>query len=324
VLYNNTISSAVYFSGDIERTETLELDISKGNIDIINEVCIFQNKVYRSKSFIITGSSELNQIFVHNNYLQKQNLIFKAVKVNYQNSGKQDFMILDNDVSLNLQLSGNNSLVLGNQSRGFYVGHDASINFTCTNKDSLQVITGEGSSAIYTNYGNVNQYGGNLNFDLGDNSSAINVGNYGTFSLYSGKFEAHSNKGSSITGLSSMRVNVHGGTLVADIIGIMENGNEEVLNRSYFTLTGGDVKLKRIIFVDYTIYNGSLDVYILGSGTGCDVTMYGGTLEIGAYIDYKYEILETDVMNEKILGGTVNQRNDVPMEVLHQIKTDLG
>jgi hypothetical protein len=29
-------------------------------------------------------------------------------------------------------------------------------------------------------------------------------------------------------------------------------------------------------------------------------------------------------MNEKILGGTVNQRKDVPMEVLHQIKTDLG
>lgn len=324
VLYNDSISSAIHFSGNIERTNELELDISKGDINILNDFSIYQNKVYRSNSFIITGSTDRNHIYVHNNDSKELNLILRDVKVNYQNTGNQDFLILDNDIALNLYIKGNNSIELGNHSRGFYVGHDASLNFTGTEKDKLMVKAGEGTSAIYTNFGNVNLYGGNLNFELGQGSSAINVGNYGTFSLYSGKFETHCPKGSTITGLSSLRVNVHGGTLIGDTIGILENGNEEVISRGYFTMTGGEVKVNRIVFVNYTIYNGSLEANILGSGTGCDVTMYGGNVNIGSYLDYKYDTLETDLMKERILGGTVNQRNDVPKEILEQLQMNVG
>lgn len=324
VLYHDDISSARHFSGSIERTNEQELDISKGDIHILNDFCIYQNKIYRSNSFIVTGSTDRYQILIHNNDLKELNLILRDVKVNYQYSGKQDFLILDNDITLNLYIKGTNSIELGNQSRGFYVGHDASLNFTGTDKDKLLVKAGEGTSAIYTNFGNVNLYGGNLIFELGQGSSAINVGNYGTFSLFSGKFETHCPKGSTITGLSSLRVNIHGGTLVGDTIGILENGNEEVISRAYFTMTGGEVKLNRIVFVDYTIYNGSLEANILGSGTGCDVTMYGGNVTIGSYLDYKYDTLETDLMKERILGGTVTQRNDVPKEILEQLQTDLG
>ncbi|MFV0342961.1 MAG: hypothetical protein ACK5JH_08700 [Anaerocolumna sp.] len=324
ILYNDSITSSVYmdFTGNISTSKTLELDISKGDIHIINNICIYQNKVYRSKSFTITGSTDRYQVFVRSNYFQEQNLILKDVKVDYLTTKKQDFMILDNNISLNLELVGNNSIVLGDSSRGFYVGHDASLNFSGADTDTLFVKAGANTNAIYSNYGSINQYGGNITFDLGDDSTAIYVGNYGTFSLYSGKFEAHSKKGSCITGLSSLRVNIHGGTLIADMVGILENGNEEVVSRAYFTMSGGEIKVNRIIFADYTIYNGLLDAYILGSGTGCNVTMYGGNLEIGTYIDYSLEIMETDIKKERILGGTVNQRNDVPLEILEKIKTN--
>lgn len=324
ILHNAPIYSGNDIRGNAELTASLNLDISKGNIEIIKDLCIYQNKIYRSNFITITGTTDRYQVFVHNNNTGLQTFILEDVEVNYEDSGKKDFMVLDNDISLNLHVKGTNTLTLGNQSRGFYVGHDASLNFTGTDQDSLFVKTGEGTSAIYTNYGNVNQYGGNLNFDLGDNSAAIHVGNYGTFSLYDGKFEVLSKKGSIITGLSILKVYIHGGTLLGDIIGVVENGNEEVPNYSHFTMTGGEVKATRLVFNKYTIHNGSLNVSILGSGTGCDVTMYGGNIEIGAYIDNTYEKFETDVMNEKIYGGTVNARNDVPMDELLKLKIDIG
>lgn len=308
---------------NIEKTTSVELDISKGNIEIINGGYIYQNKVYRCDFITITGSTTSNQVFVHN-HKGSQNIVLKNLKVNYKETDTQDFMIVDNDVVLNLHLKGSNSMELRDNARGIYIGHDVALNFTGAETDSFHIITGKNAHAIYTNYGNITQNGSYLNFDLGENSSAVNVGNYGTFTLNSGKFEAHGDKYSSITGLSSLIVTINGGTLLADIIGIMENGNEELTNNSYFTITGGNVEVNRLVFAHYSIYNGTISAYILGSGTGCHVVMYDGNVEIGAYINYQNERLVTDIRKETILGGIINQRNDVPKEILDKIKTDLG
>lgn len=324
-LFNSFISFRENAVQGIERTKNLKVDLSKGTLELVDGGCIYNNTVYNCNNIIIAGKIGKNQLIVHNNKYQIQNITFDNIAVDYKTSGAQDFLIIDNDVTLNVHLKGKNSFSLGDKVRGIFVGHDATLCFTGDETaDSFTINTGEESSAIYTNLGNVVQYGAFLDFKLGSNSAAINTGNYGTFTLCGGKFEAHSEKGSNINGLSSMRITINGGTFLADNIGVYETGNEEISNRTYFVMTGGNVEItNRIIFADYKIYGGNLKAKILGCGSGCDVTMYQGNLEIGTYFDSKDGTLETDIKNENILGGTIKQRNDVPKEELDMIITFL-
>jgi hypothetical protein len=320
-----------YFGGNLDplaiedKQTTMTINISEGNVELIDGGCIFKNKVYRCDNITITGTTTNHKILVHPSTSSTQSIVFNNLTIDYEAYGEQDFIIIDNDVTLNIRLEGENFFHLGNGARGAFIGNKASLSFSGdSDKDSLIINAGEKTNVFYTNIGNIIQYGGLLQFKLGENSAAINTGNFGTFTLCGGTFEANE-AGFAITGRYHMKVNIYGGTLIADAIGVPETGNEEISNKTLFTITGGEVKInERIIFSEYKIYGGSINVRILGCGTGADVWMYGGRLEIGAYIDYVAGELGLDIYQENILGGTINQRNDVPMKEIELIKTDRG
>jgi hypothetical protein len=324
VLYSNDYfyaGGAYKATENVKATQNLYADISKGDIELVDGGCIYNNTVYRTDNIILGGMTTEHKIMVHTDKDLKQSVVFQDLTADFGASGEQDFLLLDNDVTLDINLKGRNALRLGDNARGMFVGNDAVLCFSGEEaSDSLHFETGEGSEAIYTNIGNVIVYGGYLDFDLGTGASAVHTGNYGTFTLCGGKFEAHGGD-SAITGLYRMKVTVLGGSLIADTVGVLETGNEEVENRTRFVMTGGRVEASgRIIFSDYKIYGGTIKTRILGCGTGCAFTMYAGDLEIGAYINHTEGEIELDVNNENILGGTIKQRNDVPEEELDRLR----
>lgn len=324
-LYNDYFWAASDPLWGIERQPTLSVDIGKSDVELIDGGCIYNQTVYRCDNITVTGTTTENQILVHTTKRFKQSIVFKELSVDYAASGAQDFIIIDNDVTVDIHLDGINEFLLGDEARGIFVGNDASLCFSGEDdNDAFAVTAGNKAKAFYTNIGNVIQYGGTLKFTLGDGSAAIYTGNFGTFTLCGGTFEAHNTTGSAIAGLHNLQVNVYGGTLLADTIGDFETANEEVSNKTVFTMTGGEVKVEdRIIFREYKIYGGVIGTRILGCGTGSNVWVYGGSLEIGAYIDYEGGEWNPDINMENILGGSINQRNDVPEEELNAIKTDL-
>lgn len=323
---NNTIIYNDYFfvnvNNSIRRLDynnSLTFDLNKGSLELIDGGCIYNNTVYRTDHIIVTGTITKNQIFVHSNSNQLQNLTFQDVVADFTSSLTKDFLVIDNDVTLQLHLKGENSIALPDNSRGIFVGNDAKLCLSGDgDKDTLTVTGQEKTNVIFTNLGEVAQYGGNLKFDLGDYSSAVYCGNYGTFSLYNGIFEAHSTNGwAGISSNMKMQMNIFGGKLIADSLGVIENGNEEAPNSAYFTMTGGSLEVTgRFMFYDYRIYGGEIKARILGYGAGCNITVYGGNVDIGAFISANIDDIEESAI---ILGGTVKQRNDVPQEELDNI-----
>lgn len=308
---------------NIDATLNLEVDLSKGDLELVDGGCIYNNKVYRTDNIVVSGTAAGHKIIAHADDDLRQRIIFRELTIDYLPPGQQDFLLVDNDVTLDICLLGENIFKLGESCRGIFVGNNATLCFLGDEKfDSLRFETGEKSKAIYTNIGNVIVYGGYLDFKLGTSSSAVYTGNYGTFTLCGGRFEAKGGGDNScISGLYNMKVFIYGGSLIADTVGSFETSNEEITNQNYFVMTGGSVDVAgRIIFADYKIYGGSLKTRILGCGTGCKFTMYGGSLDIGAYINHREGEIELDVNNENILGGTINQRNDVPEEELDRLR----
>lgn len=309
---------------ELDYINNLTVDLQKGTLELINGGCIYNNTAYRTDHILVTGNTTKNQIYVHTNKLQHQNLTFQDVTVDYTSTMTKDLFVIDNDVTLQLNLKNVNVMKLPDNSRGIFVGNDANLYFTGDEeKDSLEVTAGNDTNVIFTNLGDVVQYGGKLTFNLGNFSTAIHTGNYGSFSLCNGTFEAHSeNERPNITGYTKMQINIYGGELIADAIGILETGNEETPNRAYFTMTGGSVDIAdRISFYDYKIYGGTIKVRIFGCGTGCYITMYGGDVEIGAFVSHDKEDMEQAAT---VFGGTIFQRNDVPKEELDSIERYLS
>lgn len=311
-------------------------DISKGNLELIDGGCIYQNQVYRCENILVRGTTDRDKLLVHADGDRSRSVVFKDLSVDYQKSGEQDFLVLDNDITLMINLSGDNSIVLGGSSRGMFVGNGSELCFTGQDStDNLQFRIGEKSKAIYTNIGNVMLYSGGLNFQLANEGTAVYTGNYGTFTLNGGSFEVKSaGGGSAITGLSKFRVNIHGGTMLADTVGMPEDGNEEVSLHTVFTMTGGSIHISgRLIFSDYLIYGGKLNVRMLGCGTGCSFTMYNGSLEAGAFINYDYDRAnqdenpdgrDYDITRQNLLGGDITIRNDVDERELEDISYGKG
>ncbi len=319
--YFNTYQDTI---DEMPRTKQVIADLGTSDLELIKGGCIYENKVYRCDTILVTGSVINYRIYVHQGKNNTQHLVFQNLNVKYSLTGRSDFLILDNEVSLFLTIQGENTVSLGKDTRGLFVGHDASLIFTGDEEgDVIKFYAKDNADAIYTNYGNVLLYGGCMNFEL-TNGAAINTGDYGTFSLCGGSFKAHNETGAAITGSNYMKVNVFGGTLLADTIGVYESGNEEISNKTKLTMTGGTVLVnERVIFSELIVYGGNLTTRILGCGTGCDATVYGGILTIGAYLDYVQGEQNSDLLQETIFDGIVIQQNDVPMEELAQYFTDL-
>lgn len=326
-------SSAV---SNIKPSLKMTADLSKGSLELVDGGCIYRNKVYRCDNILVKGTTERNKLLVHTDSDGNQSIVFSNLSVDYTASKEKDFLILDNDVTLMISLSGENAFALGAASRGMFVGNGAELCFSGQEpSDELRLQVGEASDAIYTNIGNVVQYGGCLSFQLAKEGTAVYTGNYGTFTLNGGSFEAKSvNNGSAITGLSKMSVSINGGSFVADTVGMPEDGNEEVSLHTVFTMTGGSLHIsERLIFSDYIIYGGKLNVRMLGCGTGCSLTMYSGSLEAGAFINYDYESAnrddgsdgrDHDITRQNLPGGDIIIRNDVDENELKSIRYGRG
>lgn len=301
-----------------------EIDLSKGNAELVEGGYLYRNKAYKSNTYTIYGTTSEYNINVHNSDRRVYTVTFDNVNVNYGSGQKKEFLILDNDVKLNVNLKGENSCIIGAGSLAIFAGNETKLSFTGESEEaSMKFTGGEESKVIFTNSGNVSLYGGSLYFTTAANSAAVYLGNFGTFSMYGGRFESTGTESMSITGRNYLQVDIHGGSLQVNTIGTYENGNEEIGNHTDFTFTGGSVEvLNRIIFSNYTIYGGDLKARILGCGTGCKVTMYAGNMELGAFVNYtEYEFgIVPDIMSQFLYGGTVVNRNDVPQEELSKIR----
>lgn len=295
-----------------------KIDISKGDVELVEGGYIHQNKLYKSNKYIIYGNTTEHSIRVHNSDRREYTITFDNVNVNYDSSQRNKFLVLDNDVKLSISLEGANTCTIGDGNMAVFAGNETQLSFTGeSEEDFMRFTTGKEAKVLFTNSGNVSLYGGVLYFNQGTNSLAVYLGNFGTFHMYGGRFEAIDDESMSITGQNYLKVYIHGGSLLVDTIGTYENDNEVIENFTEFIFTAGSIEVQnRIIFADYTIYGGDIKARIIGCGTGCRITMYGGSMELGAFIDYtEYESgIIPDIMSQNLYGGTVYNMNDVWQE----------
>ncbi len=310
-----------------------ELDISKGNIEILPEGIIYGNKVYRARiwepGFIITGKTDSNMVIFHGGrYIHSPSITFRNLKVGFEDSESDSFLLIEDGISAILSLQEENYITLGDDKRGIHIGGGASLSITGENvTDKLFTEMGTGSYAVFTCLGEIRIYSGSLDIDAARDGAGVNLGNLGTLTMYGGLLKLSGDEGMSITGSNHMNVNIHGGSLLAQTLGRYEDANEEIINNSNICITGGSVEAAgRIIFSNIVIYGGAVKARIIGCGTGCSITMYSGIVEVGATAEriiYDGES-ESSNFNWYLYGGSFINRMDVPEEELALILKETG
>lgn len=330
-------------SDDINKFTKLPVDfnfdLSISDLEVYSTYCVYNKNIYvitnKEVPLKITGNTSDHQIIVHNG---SHSFELHNLNVDYTKQNKKDFFILDSDVKVFIYFKNKNKIQTGNDSIGFYVGQNAMLSFAAPSKeDTISFESSGNSSSIFTSNGNINQYGGTITYKAEQNSSGVYLGNRGTFALYGGIMNGTSDA-SVLSGSNYSNVSVFGGTLNVDTMGCLEEVTD--MTTQNFMITNGEVNVSnRLIFTDFTIVGGSMNVHLLGSGYGTDLTMYGGDVWMdqfitdyssyydkvkGKYIEFQYEtsngVSKESLLNKTTLfGGNIKETHNVMVSELKKI-----
>lgn len=241
--------------------------------------------------------------------------------IGFGTSSKSQLENSDNNAG-NIMISGGNVTAIGGKLGSAGIGYSST-----KTKGKITIING----TVYATSGSsgIGSYDSSVGNDiqlLGGNVTAI--GN-----AYSGTSEV-----SVLSGSNYSNVFVHGGTFNVDTIGCLEEVTD--LTSQKFMITNGEVNVsKRIIFTNFTIIGGSMNVHLLGSGYGTDFTMYGGDVlmdqfitnyssyydkEKGKYTEFQYEtsngVSKESLLNKSTLfGGNIKETHNVSVNELKKI-----
>lgn len=343
ILYENgkkTILSEAYpgiLSDDIGNGMTLDLSVSSA--EFFEKGFIYQNHLYRTNPWDtldikIIGSTNKNRIIVH-----KGDYTFHLdhVKVDFTEQ-EQNFFSIESYGNVTLNFSGVNQITTKKGNHAFFLGYEASLSFVADQEeDVINLYNTNGYGSIFTATGTINQYGGTITTKSMEAGYGMVVGDRGSYHLYGGRYQGSSETAQSIYGHCQMKVYVHGGELIADTIGYVDEGNEEITDDSTFISTGGNVKIsQRMIFGKVVIYGGQITAHLLGAGSGTQLYQYAGDIVTGKFITYYYDYppvnyivngtvnKESAVNVKNLYGGSFKETNDVTVDELKKIRIGRG
>lgn len=252
-------------------------NLSVSNLEVYADGLIYKNTFYERNNenevIKVTGSTSKNQIIVHGG---RHRFEFENVTVDYTKQTDKMFFIVSGESDIIINSKKQNSIKTGGSSVGFYVGTNAKLSFVgSSNEDKLTIETFDDSYGIATPSGSIQQFGGTISITAKQNSIGVYLGNAGAFSLYNGIINGISSTQNAIYGLNYMKVNVYGGIMNMDNIGYRDEGNEEVTDKSCFTISNGEINVSnRMIFNTFEITGGHINAHLLGSGSGSRIFMY--------------------------------------------------
>ncbi|GAA4653317.1 hypothetical protein GCM10023142_04550 [Anaerocolumna aminovalerica] len=323
---------------DYSGSKDMVFNLSSGSLDVYANGLIYKNKIYRRNSnyepIKVTGSTSNNQIIVHSG---KHRFEFENVTVDYTKQTDKMFFVVNGESNVIINSKKQNTIKVGGNSVGFYVGTNAKLSFTGnTNEDKFTIESYDDSYGFTTSNGSIQQFGGTISMTAKQNSIGMFLGNAGAFSLYNGIINGTGNTQNVIYGLNYMKVNVHGGIMNMDNIGYRDEGNEEVTDVSNFTISNGEVNINnRMIFNTFEVTGGTINAHLLGSGTGSKIIMYQGKIVMDQFItDYSnlgydtvFEYITPDGSVSKesaldtsnIYGGEIIETHNVTIEELKKI-----
>lgn len=324
-------------------SKDMVFNLSVSNLEVYANGLIYKNKIYQRNSYNepikVTGSTSKNQIIVHGG---KHRFEFENVTVDYTKQTDKMFFVVNGESEVIINSKNQNIIKTGGDSVGFYVGTNGKLSFAGTsNEDQLTIETSDDSYGVATPSGSINQFGGTISITAKQNSIGIYLGNTGTFSLYNGILNGISSTKNVLYGLNYMNVNVYGGIMNMDNIGYRDEGNEEIIDKSSFTISNGEVNISnRMIFNTFEIKGGTINVHLLGSGRGSQVFMYQGKIVMDKFItDYSaplydevrndyiaFEYITPDGVTKEsaldtstIYGGDIEETHNVTIEELKSI-----
>ncbi|WP_097015419.1 hypothetical protein [Anaerocolumna aminovalerica] len=323
---------------DYSGSKDMVFNLSSGSLDVYANGLIYKKKIYRRNSnyepIKVTGSTSNNQIIVHSG---KHRFEFENVTVDYTKQTDKMFFVVNGESNVIINSKKQNTIKVGGNSVGFYVGTNAKLSFTGnTNEDKFTIESYDDSYGFTTSNGSIQQFGGTISMTAKQNSIGMFLGNAGAFSLYNGIINGTGNTQNVIYGLNYMKVNVHGGIMNMDNIGYRDEGNEEVTDVSNFTISNGEVNINnRMIFNTFEVTGGTINAHLLGSGTGSKIIMYQGKIVMDQFItDYSnlgydtvFEYITPDGSVSKesaldtsnIYGGEIIETHNVTIEELKKI-----
>lgn len=328
---------------DYSSSKDMIFNLSVSNLEVYANGLIYKNKIYTRNSYYepikVTGSTSKNQIIVHGG---KHRFEFENVTVDYTKQTDKMFFVVSGESDVVINSKKQNTIKTGCNSVGFYVGTNAKLSFAGTsNEDKLIMETFDDSYGFATPSGCIQQFGGTISITAKQNSIGVYLGNAGDFSLYNGIINGISSTQNVLYGLNDMKVNVYGGIMNMDNIGYRDEGNEEITDKSSFTITNGEVNISnRMIFSTFEVTGGTINAHLLGSGRGSKVFMYQGKIVMDKFItdytepDYNeesndyviFEYITADGVSKEsalntstIYGGVIEETHNVTVEELKKI-----
>ncbi len=322
---------------DYSRSNDMVFNLSSGSLDVYENGLIYKNKIYRRNSnytpIKVTGATSDNQIVVHSG---KHRFEFENVTVDYSKQTDKMFFVVSGESDVLINSKKQNTIKTGVNSVGFYVGINAKLSFTGnSNENKLTIESYDDSYGFATSDGSIQQFGGTISMTAKQNSVGMYLGNAGVFSLYNGIINGTGNTQNVIYGLNYMRVNVHGGIMNMDNIGYHDEGNEEVIDASNFTISNGEVNISnRMIINAFEVTGGTINAHLLGSGRGSEIFMYQGKIVMDQFItnyanmeyDLAFEYKTPDGVSKEsaldtsnIYGGEIIETHKVTIEELDKI-----
>ncbi len=328
---------------DYSSSKDMVFNLSVSNLEVYEDGLIYKNKIYKQNSYNglikVTGSTSKNQIIVHGG---KHRFEFENVTVDYTKQTDKMFFVVNGEAEVIINSRKKNTIKTGGSSSGFYVGTNASLSLAGTSKeDKLNIETFDNSYGIVTPSGLIQQFGGTISITARQHSIGVYLGNAGTFSLYNGIINGIGSTKNVLYGLNYIHVNVYGGIMNMDNIGYQEEGNEEIMDKSCFTISNGEVNISnRMIFNTFEITGGIINTHLLGCGRGSKVFMYQGKIVMDKFItDYSapkydeetndftvFEYITPDGVTKEsaldtstIYGGDIEETHSVTIEELNKI-----
>ena len=335
------LSSYNILQGD-NSSKDMVFNLSVSNLEVYENGLIYKNKIYYRNSnyepIKVTGSTSKNQIIVHDG---KHRFEFENVSVDYTKQTDKMFFIVNGESDVIINIKNKNTVKTGGSNVGFYVGTNAKLSFAGTsNENKLTLETYDDSYGMMTASGLIRQFGGTISITATQNSIGVYLGNSGTFSLYNGIINGISSTKNVLYGLNYMNVNVFGGIMNMDNIGYHDEGNEEVLDKSCFRISNGEVNISnRMIFSTFLVNGGTINAHLLGCGRGSKVFMYQGNIIMDKFITYLeaeydeetneyivFEYITPDGVTKKsaldnstVYGGDIKETHNVTIEELKKI-----
>lgn len=327
---------------DSSSSKDMVFNLSVSNLEVYENGLIYKNKIYYRNSneepIKVTGSTTKNQIIVHDGIHRFE---LENVTVDYSKQTDKMFFLVNGEADAMINIKNKNTIKTGGSSVGFYVGTNAKLSFAGTSdEDELTIETYDDSYGITTPSGLISQFGGTISIIAKHNSIGVYLGNAGTFSLYNGILNGSSSTKNVLYGLNYMKVNVFGGIMNMDNIGYHEEGNEEVMDKSYFSISNGEVNISnRMIFSTFEVTGGTINAHLLGCGRGSKVFMYQGRIVMDKFITYLeaeydeetneyivFDYITPDGITKKsaldtstIYGGDIEETNNVTIEEIKNI-----